>query len=101
MKESERIRLEAADDKSDNDYRDVNYIRKIKRAERRESFEQYTLPLLKGKYNVIQKDNQFDILTNKFGRLIYYPKANSLLIVKDNYWIKSYGLNWIKKYLLK
>ena len=96
MKESERIRAEAAADISDNDWRDVGYLRKIERAKRKESFEEYTLPLLKEKYNVIQKGNEFDILTDKFGRLLYYPKANSLLIVRDNYWVKRYGLNWIK-----
>jgi hypothetical protein len=100
MRESERIRLEAAADTDDNDMRDINYLRKIERAERKESFEDCVLPVLRKKYNIIQKDTQFDILTNKYGKLLFYPKANSLLICKDNYWIKKRGLKWIQKNLL-
>ena len=100
MKESERIRKEMNEDDSDNDCRDVNYLRKIRRAEMKESFEEIELPLLESKYKVIKKNNEYEILTSKYGRLIYYPKANSLLITRSNYWCKRYVLNWIKKNLL-
>jgi hypothetical protein len=100
MKESERIKQEMLSDDSDNDCRDVNYLRKIRRAERKESFQEYTLPLLKIKYPVEERENDFEIITEKYGRIIFYPKANSLLITNSNSWIKHYGLNWIKKWLL-
>lgn len=101
MKESEAIRKEMEEDDSDNDYRVSNYYRKIERAERKESFEEYTLPQLKAKYPVQIEDNKYEIITEKYGRIIFYPKANSLLITKNNSWIKKYGLRWINKWLLQ
>lgn len=100
MKESERIQIEMQNDNDDNDWRDANYLRKIERAKRKESFEDYILPLLQRKFEVTIKDNEYTIFTYKYGRLIYYPKANSLLIARDNYWIKGYGVKWIQKYLI-
>ena len=100
MKESEYIKLKMEADNSDNDYRDLNYLKKIQRAERNESFIEGILPLLEKKYPIIQMEDKFKIQTDKFGILYYYPKANSLLITKDNYWAKGFGLRWIKKHLL-
>ena len=88
------------EDDSDNDYRSASYLNKIKRAERKESFVEYVLPLLKMKYPVNERENDFEIITEKYGRIIFYPKANSLLFSKDNNWMKHFGLNWIKKWLL-
>lgn len=102
MKESEAIRIEAANDTSDNDMRDINYLRKIERAERKESFEDNLLPLLKAKYPVQSGTNgSYEIITEKYGRLLYYPKAGSLLFTRDNNWMKKrYALNWIIKWLI-
>lgn len=89
-----------SEDDSDNDFRALNYLRKIARAERKESFEEYILPLLKLKYPVENRGNDYEIITEKYGRIIFYPKANSLLFIKENNWIKHYALNWMKKWLL-
>lgn len=101
MKESERIRKEMEADTSDNDFRDIGYIKKIIRAERKELFEETVLIELKQKYDVIENGNSYKIKTQRFGELILYPKANSLLFSKTNYWIKGFAINWIKKHLLK
>jgi len=100
MKESERIRKEMNEDDSDNDWRDVNYLRKIERAIRKESFEETLLIGLQKKYKIVNNGGSYEIFTEKFGRLIFYPKANSLLITRDNYWVKHYAIKWINKYLL-
>jgi hypothetical protein len=102
IKESERIRQEALSDNSDNDYRSMNYEIKIKRAEKKELFDDKYLPLLRDKYVVTITDfgNTFIITTDKYGKLSFYPKSNSLFIHRRNYWCKNFGLKWIKKYLL-
>jgi hypothetical protein len=100
MKESERIKTEMMNDTSDNDFRAANYLHKIERAKRKELFEDTLLQGLKLKYDVIEIDNRFEIITEKYGRLIYYPKANSLLISRDNVWIKRFGDKWLNKYLI-
>jgi hypothetical protein len=101
MKESERIKLEAEADTSDNDFRDTNYLRKIERAERFEKFEEDILPLLNNCISIKKEDNKFVIKTYKFGKLTFYPKANSIQFHNDGFWIKHYGLKWIKKYLIR
>ena len=101
MKESEQIRQEMLDDDSDNDFRALNYFKKIERAEKLENFTEFVLPELKKKYNVTEHETDFIIETEKFGKLTYYPKSNSLCIHKNNYWAKKFGLQWIKKYLLR
>jgi hypothetical protein len=100
MKESERIRKEMEADTSDNDFRDMGYIKKIERAERKELFEETLLIELKQKYEIIVDENSYKIKTQRFGQLIFYPKANSLLFQKTNYWIKGFAINWMKKRLL-
>jgi len=100
MKESERIKAEMMSDDSDNDWRDANYLHKIKRAERKESFEETLLIGLQKSYEIKKLDNSYEIFTDKYGRIIFYPKANSLLITKDNYWVKGYAIRWINKYLI-
>jgi hypothetical protein len=100
MRESERIKKEMEEDNSDNDYRSCNYLRKIDRAERKESFEDHTLPLLEAKYPIEKGDNKYEIITEKYGRIIFYPKANSLLITRNNSWIKHYALRWMTKWII-
>ena len=41
-----------------------------------------------------------DTHTENFGIVDYYPKANKILIRKDNKWITQ-GLRWINESLLK
>jgi hypothetical protein len=100
MKESERIKKEMVEDDSDNDFRVSNYFKKIERAERKESFEEHILPLLMAKYPVDKGDNKYEIITEKYGRIIFYPKANSLLITRNNSWIKHYALRWMTKWII-
>jgi len=100
MKESDRIRKEMEEDDSDNDYRDCNYLRKLARAEKLESFREGILPKLAQKYRIEDYYTSVVIFTEQRGKITYYPKANSLLIHQNNYWVKGYGVAWIKKYLL-
>lgn len=87
-------------DDSDNDYRDINYLRKIKRAERLEAFQDGLLIDLKNKYKVVEKENSYEIITERHGVLVYFPKADSILFSNRSSWVKGYGLRWIKKHLL-
>lgn len=41
-----------------------------------------------------------DTQSNKYGILDFFPKANKVLIRKENYW-KEAGLKWIKDNLIK
>ena len=102
MKESQQIRKEMEIDTSDNDYRDFNYLRKIERAERAESFCEDILPEIKENYNVLSEcSTKYVIDTGKWGIVDYYPKSGSLLFHRRGNWIKRYGLRWIKNYLIK
>jgi len=100
MKESERIRKEMNEDESDNDFRILGYMTKILRAERKERFEDMWLTKLKSKYTVLGNDTKYTIETDTYGVVDYYPKANNLLIRRQNRWIKP-GLKWIINNLLK
>lgn len=99
MKESEEIRIEAQNDTSDNLFRDVNFLRKIERAERFEKFESEILPQIAQKYPTDKIAHGFVINTDHKGKVTFYPKSNSLLIHNNNYWVKGYGLRWMNKYL--
>ena len=101
MKESESIKKEMELDDSDNLYRSVSYLRKYERALKFESFESDIIPILEKSYLIEKYSDRFVIKTSRFGNLTYYPKANSMLIQNTNTWIKHYGLNWIKKCLIK
>ena len=102
MKKSEELRIEAGKIESDIAY--LSAANKIMREEREERFVEKYLPLLHSKLGMskldpIQRGYLWD--TEKFGRIIFYPKANRLLICKQNKWIKP-GLQWlIKNFELK
>ena len=103
MKQSEAIRIEAANDMDDNDMRDINYIKKIERAERNESFQDNILPLLKAKYPVTYeaRGDSYEIITEKYGRLKYFPRAASLFIAKNNQWMKKpWAFKWLQKWVV-
>ena len=58
--------------------------------------------LIDEKFEIEERDNgSFSITTDEFGILDYFPKSDKLLIRKKNQWIKSSGINWIKRHLLK
>ena len=103
MKESERVRKEMMEDNSDNDYRYVNYLRKIERAERMKKFEDKWLQLLLEKVNVTYDDKtgKYTMKHKRLGTLDFFPKANRILVRYENRWI-SRGLQWlIKNFELK
>jgi len=98
MKESDRIKKEMMEDNSDNDYRDVNYLRKIERAERKEKFEDKWLQALLQKTNVLYEARtaRYEMFHPRLGTLYFYPKANRILIRAENKWY-SRGLQWLIK----
>lgn len=103
MKESEMIKKMAAEDESDNDYRALNWQRKIQRAKRNELFEEKWLPkLLKNEvvvthYAISQNKYEICYLENGVQETIsFFPKANKILIHRLNKWIFP-GLPYIIK----
>lgn len=104
MKKSEELRKAAAEE--DNDLKAVGLMKQSLREERHERFAEEYLPKLQEKgYPIRFFENQgkYAIDTkacNKsFGIVDYYPKANNLLIRKDNKWFKP-GLKWMIENLL-
>lgn len=81
----------------DNDFKAMAMHNKNKREERLETFESYISELEKyydveffqnqGKYTITGSDD--------YGTSDYYPKADKLLIRKDNKWFPN-GLNFLK-----
>jgi len=97
MKKSEQLRIES----------DIAYLgaaNKIMREEREERFiERYYSSLEEklgmAKVDPVQRGYLWD--TEKFGRIIFFPKANKVLLCKQNKWVKP-GLQWlIKNFELK
>ena len=100
MKESERLKMEADKDDSDNDFRCLNWARKIQRAKRKEKFEEKWLPkLMRNEVVVTDWGNKYVIcyIENDTQKTVdYYPKANKSLIRHLNKWVHP-GLDWIIK----
>lgn len=98
MKKSEKLRQEAA--REDNDFRAMSLMNQGLREERAENFDESYLGPLEAKYDVVLRSNgSYAITTTVYGVIDFFPKANKLLIRKDNKWIKP-GLNWIINNLL-
>lgn len=87
----------------DNDLKAMGIYNKVLREKRLERFETYLLDLEKQGYEIVENNHKYTIDTDtqeiKYGVIDYFPKANKVLIRKDNKWIKP-GLNWIIKNLL-
>lgn len=92
MKQSEEL-LQLAR-KEENDLKSMGMYIKALRASRSEKFEDGWLLPLSDRYKVDKIDFKYTITTESFGILDYFPKANKLLIRKDNKWIKP-GLKWM------
>jgi len=94
---SDDLRKEAQQE--DNDLAYLGKMKKVFRQERVERFED-VLPKLNDSDKVItityyEVQGKYTIATNtKFGIVDYYPKANKILIRKDNDW-KVGGLKWL------
>ncbi len=92
----------AADE--ENDFAAMARYRKEKREERQVKFvNSPVFDQLKDKYIMHWDDDatKFTVFTDteKHGTIDFFPKANRVLIRKENKWINS-GLNWITKNLL-
>jgi hypothetical protein len=95
MKQSEILKKEF--DKEDNDLKALGIFRKVLREERMEKFEENWLEKITSSPNITQyqmRDGGY-IFWFKDGNIVdFYPKANKLLIRKQNKWIKP-GLKWL------
>lgn len=99
MKRSEELQL--ASQQEDNDIKSFAILCKALREKRSEKFIEDYLPILQLRYEIEQRTNgSYSINTQDFGIIDYFPKANKLLIRKDNNWIKP-GLKWIFNNLIK
>lgn len=97
-KPSEILRQQAAQE--ENDIKAFGIGGKVIREERNERFLENYLPALKAKYEVYPRENgSYTIDETEFGVVDYFPKANKILIRKNNKWIDA-GMKWMKKNLL-
>ena len=98
IKKSVILKQEAAEE--DNDLKAMGIDVKVLREERKEKFEEKWLPHLKEKYKdkveFWEDLGRYDIETEKFGLVWFYPKANSVFLskLKNKGWRKP-GLKWI------
>ena len=93
MKKSEELLL--ASEQEDNDIKSFALQCKALRESRSERFIEDWLPVLSKRYSIEQRTNgSYSINTQKYGIIDYFPKANKLLVRKDNKWIKP-ALKWI------
>ena len=100
MNKSEELNKQLSEE--DNDLKALGIYTKILREERLERFEHYIPQLILKGFNITDFESQgkVTIEPTKFGIIDYYPKANKILIRKDNNWIKP-GLQWMITNLLK
>jgi hypothetical protein len=92
MNKSEELKLKASQE--ENDIKAFGILTKALRESRSEKFIDGWLKPLSMRYDVIENNHKYTITTQKYGILDYFPKANKLLIRRDNKWVKP-GLQWI------
>jgi len=95
---SEELRLRSQQE--DNDIISFGLLCKVLRESRSEKFVEGWLQPLSMRYEVKENNHKYTIQTESYGVLDYFPKANKLLIRKDNKWVKP-GLRWIINNLIK
>lgn len=99
---SDKLRIQAQQE--ENDFVYMAKMNKSIREARLERFEDgYTEKLEFNNCIVIPFNGSkvvIDTQTEKYGIIDYYPKANKVLIRKENKWITQ-GLRWINDTLLK
>jgi hypothetical protein len=100
MKKSEEYRQQAQE--AEHVLASLGLHTKALREERMERFKEKYLPLLEKKAMIAINEGQGRVTINngKFGVIDYYPKANKILIRKQNKWIKP-GLQWLVKNLIQ
>lgn len=96
-KTSEELAKESREE--ENDYRALALSTKSLREARLERFEEgdYIVKLKEADCIVIPFNGQkvvIDTQTDKYGIIDYFPKANKVLVRKENDW-KSQGLKWM------
>ena len=86
----------------DNDLKAIGIYTKILREERNLRFDNFKDVLLKEGFNITEYPDKgkFTIEPTEFGIIDFYPKANKVLIRKQNKWIPA-GYSWIQKTLIK
>ena len=98
---SEELRKQAS--KAESDFTFMSLMKKSLREARLEKFEKYIIDIERKGYDIAYANYKFTIDTDsqseKFGIVDFYPKANKVLIRKQNTWIKP-GLAWIINNLL-
>jgi len=78
----------------------IGCMSKILRTINEKRFTGKYIPELKKYYPVFQRNNgSYEIETEDFGTLDFFPKSAKLLIRKDNTW-KEHGFEWIDEYLV-
>ena len=94
MKLSEIITKQAQEE--DNDFKSFSLHTKALREARLERFDDYILQLEQKGCIIIPFNGSKVVIDTqtKHGVIDYFPKANKLLIRKDNKWIQP-GLKWI------
>lgn len=99
MKPSERLKAEVAEE--ENDLVAMGIYNKVMREERLERFQEEWLPKFTRLYAPVwnERMGRYVILTPKFGDISFYPKANKVLIHRENLWRKP-GLKWMVTNLL-
>ena len=99
MKNSKKLRSEAQAE--ENDLKALGLYTKALREEGVERFENYKDKLLTEGFNLTEDETQgkITIEPTNYGAVDYYPKANKILIRKQNRWITG-GLCWIRTTLL-
>lgn len=97
MKKSEELRQKASEE--ENDFKYMGIANKAVREERNENFEEKWLQKIMTHPDVLM--NAHDEVNGRYtfgikgiGALDFYPKANNLLIRKQNKWKKP-GLKWL------
>ena len=99
MKDSERLKNEL--EKEDNDLKAMGIFTKVLRAERDERFDNYKDKILEAGFDIDHYPDlgKYTISPTEYGIIDYFPKANKLLIRKQNKWHQA-GLRWIIRNLL-
>lgn len=84
-------------------WREINEEKKARRQKRMQKFSDDTVLELFKSQEVLAVDNSNGtyciVETKRFGKIHIYPKANRLLICKQNKWISG-AMNWINKNLI-
>jgi hypothetical protein len=97
MKKSEELRIKAGQEESD--VKAFGILKKAEREENEEYFVTNYLGLLKQRVGTIYQDplqRNYLFETEKYGRVVFYPKKDRIHLCKENKWISS-GLQWLIK----